>query len=497
MNTATEEQKAAMPDDILDIMLDTYALWPSGSGYVINMHEPDAQPMTMSALKTAVRPWAWAEGKRRVNPADAWADDHRRVHVAGIRFDPTTTARIVEHDGRRYVNSYTGIPHKPGEADPDAVEVFTEFLAHLVPNERERDWFTQWLAAKVQRPWTTNSAVLMVHEEGGAGRGTLFDMLKAVFGRANVSAVTNTELMGSGGQGQYTAWLADSLLVLCDEVLADGGSDGAMAWKRRQAYEKLKAVADTRAREAKIIRKHLPNVTQMVYTSFLLATNNPNAIPLAAQDRRFTVILNGDTLVSNPDLMERLKPWRGQTGFKEAFGQAVFRHLLTVDVDFDLVREALRDTEGRAEMLAANEGDAEDLLCAALDGLTGDYVVFSDMRDCVAAAAKQAGLEGEFPKLWRRAQDILSGPNTVGWRRMGGPKQNVQPTTDGAGNNTARRAVMLYRESVGIQPWMQATLHERPALWRHATAAVRAGAAVTEIAKKQRARKAMDQDESS
>ena len=465
MATETQDTRPPTPDEILDGLLERFAWWPAGQGHVIDMANPQAPTMSFATMANTWAFASWLQGKTKINPAHAWRDDQKRAHVAGLRFDPTTPDCIVEHDGQDFVNLYRGLPHGDGAADPEAVEVFEDFLTHLLPDRRERDWFRMWLGAKMQKPHIPNSAVLMVHDKGGAGRGTLFDMLESAMGAQHVKNASATEILGGGSQGQYTSWIENKLLVTCDEVLAGGDSDGAVQWKRREAYEKLKSLVDTRSRTISIIRKGIPNGEATVYASFLLATNHMNALPLMPNDRRFTVLLNGLPLIENPDLMARLEPWRSESGgWSAAFGRAVFRHLRGVAVDWAAVREAMKDTEGRARMLAANGGDTEEMLEQVLLDLPGDYVLAEHLRERLLAAMRDTGLEGEFPKVWRRAQDILAGQNDMGWRRIPGRNQNVQPQKP-----KQKKAVVFYRESVGIQPWLDAPLEERPALWQGAT----------------------------
>lgn len=466
-----DTDRPATPDEILDALLARYAWWPAGHGHVIDMQNPAAPSASMAAFRNTWIAASWTEGKKRVNPADAWAASPERAIIAGLVFDPTTDARLVEREEGTLVNLFKGLPHTDGEADPEAVSLWQAFLEHLLPDQREREWFEMWLAAKVQKPWVPNAAVLMIHEAGGAGRGTLFEMAEAVLGERHVHNASSAELLGGGGQGQYTSWIESQLMITSDEVLAGGDSDGAMAWKRREAYERLKQLVDPRARKISIIRKSLPNGEATVYASFLLSTNNLNALPLGPTDRRFAVLMNGEPLVQAPDLMARLAPWRCEGGgFSEAFGRALFRHLRGLEVDWDAVREAPRWTEGRARMLAANGGDADELLQQVLDSLHGNFVLNDDLRDKMRTALDSAGLGAEFPKQWRRAQDILSRPNQTGWRRLPGSRPHVQPTQP-----RARRCTVYYRETVSPQIWHDTPLEDRPALWGQAS---RTGAAV-------------------
>jgi len=459
MTEVQQDNRPPTPAETLDTMLENFAWWPDGAGAVIDMSRPEGQPMTFASFANTVAHLSWTNEGKRVNPANAWRDSPERRIVHGVRFDPTTTDRLVEHHGQEFVNIYRGLPYGDGEADPDAVQMFEDFMAHLVPDERERDWLTQWLAAKVQRPWQPNAAVIMVHQDGGAGRGNLFEMLRGIFSRY-MAPISNAQLMGEGGQGSYNDWLAGTLLVTCDEVLSGGDGDGAFRFKRQKCYERLKFLADPASREMPIIRKNLPNYMQRVYASFLLATNNPNALPLSPTDRRFTVISNGDMLQSNKALFSDLNTWRAAEGFKPEFAEAIFKHLRGVLVDWHYVRECLPDTQGRINMLVANEGDAEQALADVLDGVSRDYILQNDLRHDLHTHMVQSQLEAEFPKAWRRVKDILAGPNSTGWRLRPGKRPHVQcPKT------AMKRAYVYYRESAGLAQWEDTAPVDRPALW--------------------------------
>lgn len=468
-------------DVALESLLRGWAWVAVGNGFAAPVGGTPDQMLTLGGLRNTMAPWCKMEKRNKreveVNPADVWIKHGERVMVAGHRLLPWSTDKVVadDGDGQAWLNTYAppahaagGLAAGAGAADGAADDVWLRFLAHLVPDARERGWFEMWLAAKVQRPWLPNCGVVMVAETHGTGRGTLFDVLGAVLGERHVSPVTSTELMGGGGQGQYTDWLADALMVTCDELLAGNDAGGSMEWKRRDVYERLKTLVDPRTRRVRIVRKGLPGYDTEVFASFLMATNNPNALPLAEQDRRFAILRNTDVKLVDAagGLHADLSAFRdGRAKFDAGFGGAIWRRLAGLMVDWDAVRDAPEWMVGRGDMLAANESDLEDLVRGVLDDVPGDFILNEHLRARLRLAVEAAGMTGELKNWWVRAQDMLSKRNTAGWRRMA-RRQDVMPR--GAGGGGGRKfATVYYRVAgVGEAAWAETSLEDRAALWK-------------------------------
>jgi hypothetical protein len=465
-------------DQALATLLDSWAFVAIGGGFAAPLGGTADDMLTFGGLTAAMAPWCKMvpRGKREpieVSPARTWLGHPQRKMVVGHKLMPWTTDLMAAGtDGREWLNTYRPAAHGGAvsggpEMARRAVAVWQRFLMHLVPDARERAWFEMWLAAKVAKPWVPNCAVVMVAETHGTGRGTLFDMLAAVVGDRHVRPVSSTELMGGSGQGQYTDWLADAVLVTCDELLAGDDAGGTMTWKRREVYERLKGLVDPRARRVRIVRKGLPSYETDVFASFLMATNNPNALPLAPQDRRFAVIKNTDVkleAVEDGALLAALAEWRrGEGGFGLDFGGAVWSHLAGVAVDWDQVRDAPTWMLGRAEMLAANEGDLEEIVAGVLADVPGDFILNEHLRSRIRLALEAGGMDHEIKNWWVRAQDMLARRNGTGWRRMA-QRQDVQPRSGGGG----RKFVTVYMREAGLGEagWNDVALEDRPALWK-------------------------------
>lgn len=450
-------------EHVVDVLLQEYVLISSEQRCVVPLHDPE-QAMTLANFRVKMQPHAIAVvgprgGEQIIHPVPMWVADARRVDAAGMRYRPDVTSRLATVNGEVYVNLYR--PPVDADVSPDdeadAVAAFEALVAHLLPIQAERDWFRMWVAAKVQRPWVIGCGVLMVASIQGTGRGTLFDMLTSVFGRRNVSPVSSVELLGSGGQGQYNGWLADSVLVTCDEVMAGDDGGGSMAWKRRESYERLKQYTDPRRREMLIRKKNVNAYTAEIFASMLLATNHLNALPITVDDRRFAVLMQEDVkFIDRAGLPDLVNVWRPDGVFGDVFGTALRRYLSGVAVDWHAIREAPNLGDGRAIMQQQNEGDVEDLLRDVLARVPGDFIASDDLRRRMQNAVTGEG-EGEHLKnWWRRSQDILRAENSMGWKAL--PTRQTVIGADGR----QKMVTVYYRAADGVrQTWADTPLAGR------------------------------------
>lgn len=461
------EVGAVMADDmsvVVDALLAEYAYMPSEQRCVVPLSTGVSGAMSVGNFRMLMQPHAVTVrgprgGEQVINPATLWASDARRVDVAGYRFRPDVTSNVATVDGQLYVNTYRAPEDVAlGAADAAAaVAAFEALLRHLLPVDAERDWLRMWLAAKVQRPWSINCGVLLVAEIQGTGRGTLFSMVRAALGDRNVSPVSSVELMGGGGQAQYNEWLADSLMVTCDEVIAGDDGGGAMAWKRRESYERLKTYVDPQRRAVPIRRKGISNYAAEVFASFLLATNHINALPITADDRRFAVLMQERVrFIDRVGLADQVNAWRPDGFFGPAFGTALRHHLRGVAVAWDDVREAPNLGEGRLVMQQQNEGDVVDILRDVLSRVPGDFITNDDLRRRMQLAVTASGEGDHLKNWWRRTQDVLRAESGLGWRQM------VTRQTFVGADGRQKLATVYYRDADGVRAsWMNTSQADR------------------------------------
>ena len=167
-------------------LLEQYAFAPSQNKNVIPINARElTDGATLANFRTTYAPWHKVEmgprgGEKKVNPVDVWQNRKDRVDVFGVRCEPGADFPLFKDDGRQWINTYRPPMHK-GSGD---IGPWLRFLEHLLPDPDERAWFCQWLAYKARNPGIPGPAVLMVGRIQGAGRGTLFDILETLLGRA-------------------------------------------------------------------------------------------------------------------------------------------------------------------------------------------------------------------------------------------------------------------------------------------------------------------------
>lgn len=448
-------------EQIVEGLLNSHAYCASENRCVLPLEGGAETAMTMTNFRNLMKPQAITVrtgprgGVQTFNPADLWLASDQRIDVNGHRFRPDMPDRVVSLDGKKYVNTHAALSWvEVGDAIvADVGKAFEALLAHLVPNPATRDWFRMWLASKVQRPQAANCGVLLIAEQQGTGRGTLFDMLQSAIGKQYYQTITSTELLGTGGQGTYTDWAAQALLVTVEEVMAGGDSGANMGWKRREAYERIKQLVDPRQRTMRIRQKGINNYGQDVFFSLLMATNHLDALPLERNDRRIAVIIQPEVRFEDvPSLKAAVDPWRASGSFGDDFGAGLRRHLSAVAVDFNVLRIAPELDGGRSIMREANEGDLEDILRGVLARMPGDYVRNRDLQRRMQTAVISNGEGDHLKNWWVRVQDILKRSNLFGWRAM----QSRQSYLGSDGS--MQKGVVYYRESAGVDGWLNASL---------------------------------------
>lgn len=457
--------------DVVEMLLQEYAFCPSEDKSVFPRDGGAPRSLTnfrAEFIGEQVETIGPRGGVKKIHPVDVWLRHKDRITIEGEQFNPRTADRLLTVEGEEgktelVLNLYRPVKHARGTPAAAALAVWHGFLEHLFPHAEEREWFRMWLAAKLQRPWQPNCAVLMFTETQGTGRGTLFDILRGVIGSRHCSTVTSLQLVGDGGQSQYTKWLEGAILCFCEELMSGEELGLNQGWKRKQAYERLKTLFEPRARQVEIVQKGKNNYMGAVHASFLLASNNPNALPIPKTDRRLAVLRNTLIKLERTEIGRRVDEMRrgDADAFKAVFLQAVWSDLMSVEVDWQAVFNAPEWLEGRAEMITANETEIDHLVQDVMAQVPGDYITKADLKKRLAVTAEAAGLAGTS-NWWRDARQILGSANDSGWRILPGGRQYLQPKAQGQ-----KQDVVYFRvDGAGEQAFRDTALADRPELLR-------------------------------
>ena len=285
------------------------------------------------------------DGRKLVAVAEAtrWLMSESRVTVMGLTFNPSNPSRIVEgENGDLLINQYAPPTWGEGPFDMKQVAKFTEFLEYLIPVGFEREYFYDWLAAKVQDMGFRGAAVVMVAQKHGIGRSTLGDMIGTLLGEVNVRNEPFEKLVG---EVQYNDWL-EAPFIVSDETLNTGGLNSY------KTYEKLKEIIDPRPKMVTINPKYGKQRRSMVHSSFLFLSNHSNALSLPEDDRRMFVISNPH-VANTPEYFKKLNAWLetlNGSGRPE-WATHIYRWLLARTVDMDALLAPPVPTEGKRAMV--------------------------------------------------------------------------------------------------------------------------------------------------
>src|SRR5262249_37757870 len=149
----------------------------------------DGEIISLMDLRGRMAPWALMEvgprgGIKMHSPVDDWLRATARLSIRREEMRPDRPRPTFTEDGYHIFNRYRppAPPTEGGDLAP-----FEVFFARLFPDDAERMRCWHWHAHKARRPWVPMVGVIMVAEEFGTGRGTLFEILELLFGKDYVA----------------------------------------------------------------------------------------------------------------------------------------------------------------------------------------------------------------------------------------------------------------------------------------------------------------------
>lgn len=335
-------------------------------------HDPDRPEVGYALAATRV-----AFGKTAV---EAWIASCRRV--VDMAFEPGADT-FIKTDTGTYYNLYREPDHPSTGGE---LATWREFMEHLLPVPEERAWFEEWLAYKAQHPEQKCHGVIMVAQNVfGAGRGTLFEVLRRAFGEHNTRTVDFSTVVGKSGQAQFNDWMSRTLFVFVPEVKETDPHAAKSFSVKEQAYEALKEVADPTASKLRIKEKYGAIREEAIYANMLAATNHYDAIAIPEGDRRFAVLSNGGAM--SVDLAKRVHAWLRKP---ENIG-ALWRHLRTVDVKYVPSGVPL-STAAKRQMVSASVSDVDHLMAIIRRRCAGAWATFPRLQELLREAAEDEGM---------------------------------------------------------------------------------------------------------
>jgi hypothetical protein len=374
----------------LDWVLVNYAYHAGafiGKGGIISL--VDGKMWRLESLRNLMQPYTIiSEGPRgglhKTTVVDVWMAHPRRAGIDDVQMRPNRSRPTFEEDGLTIYNTYWPPAHPTSGGSIAAFEIF---FASLVPDESERKWLWHWLAHKVRRPWVPMVAVIMVAEEFGSGRGTLFDILGLLFGSAYVVPCSFDELTGKSAAARFNSRLADALFVVVNEAVAE---DGQLQAQRRLHYDALKnAIEPSPTAQRRFEKKGHDAYTQTSAASTMFATNHRDVVKLPADDRRFCVLTCGARMTA--EQTAQIRAWMAVTENIGALYRALLAEPAVPTTQFNPFDEPPAFT-ARREMIGMARSSLEEAYDASIDALADcELFTMSQMQRLMSYAGLPTG----------------------------------------------------------------------------------------------------------
>jgi hypothetical protein len=222
--------------------------------------------------------------KKKKGPAlKFWIASKDRVTVQVLTWVPGAPQICRSPEERKIAfNTWSGLSQIAYPEDwQERVRPFLEHVEFLVPIEKERNRFLQWLAHIVQRPEVLpHTCYLMTTPTTGVGRNLLASMIVRALRGYVAAGISLPELLDGG----FTGRLSKKLLAIVDEA-REGSGD-----RRHQRAERLKSIVNEEHRH--VNPKYGHQSIEKNCCRWLMFSNHQDAIPFDNSDRRVIVIAN-------------------------------------------------------------------------------------------------------------------------------------------------------------------------------------------------------------
>ena len=335
-----------------------------------------------------------AAGKpRAVGDVQLWLTAPNRVSVSGWTVDPTTKAPLVTREGQLRYNAFRWPDHalQTATAPAEGAAVFFEFVRYLIPDDAERQYFLDWLAAKAQDFTFRGAGILMVTPAYGTGRTTLAAILTRLIGPWNCSNVKFTTLVNDS---DFNEWQS-SMLVFCDETRDLAGQSAF------SAYERLKDVVDPRSKTVTINAKYARKMDVPCYTSMMMFSNHTDALAMDRTDRRLFVIRN-PRVPAEPAFFTRLNEWLDAGGWEASLWQA----LRAREIDIESLLAPVPMTKGKETMVEEAQSPVSVAVTAFLRAWKSDWVSPAIACELIEQFSEaMPPIRGSLRKIVRRELD--------------------------------------------------------------------------------------------
>ncbi|MBO9448928.1 hypothetical protein J7426_01580 [Tropicibacter sp. R16_0] len=320
--------------------------------------------------------------------------------------------------GQRYANVYRGPDFDPVECTEEDLAVFFEYMAHLIPDEKERKIALAWFAMVAGNKRDTRGflwSVCAISKQTGSGK-TLFGFLLAKL----VGSSCHSEITVAQFRAPFNEWYRGKRLITVNEAREPGNSPWGFT-------ESLKPYITDEY--ISIAEKYRGKTQAKNHAYWYLSSNHDSAINIDDSDRRYFVPTITEHKIP-ADLNKRLRRWFDEGGAAQLLGWAqreaerIFPLIDTPEGrELGYTTEAPA-TERKAELQERGRSEVAVFLDEYLgEGVSEKMVVSSqDVRDFLKERIKDHDINKPRGRLDIQAVDALK---ALGYRRVWAEPQTL------------------------------------------------------------------------
>lgn len=189
-------------------------------------------------------------------------------------------------DNIECLNSYrsTMTPDLVPPPKPEEYSKLDQFTTMLIPNERERRLTLSFMSYIVKNVGSRVNWAPLLLGEPGAGKTTLAEMVRTIFGPSHVKTVSPQEL-----NSDFNGFVEGRLLNTMEEIRVSGKNRFAI-------LDKMKPIITNST--LSVHRKGMDGYEVPNVTNYMFFTNYQDALPIDDDDRRYMIIQT----VKNPKI---------------------------------------------------------------------------------------------------------------------------------------------------------------------------------------------------
>lgn len=337
-----------------------------------------------------------SEGRKMTD--SAWqAFTRNRVFEAprchSLCFRPESPAgALIREEGRTLLNTYVPIETPRIVGDPSR---FTDFMARILPVERDRQILLSYMAAMVQNPGVKLQWWPVLQGAEGNGKSLLLRALSFAIGQRYTHLVDVHKMAKTGIN--FNGWVQGNLFVGVEEIYVAERRDFLEAFKAYVTNDRLP-----------VEKKGVDAFTGDNRANGLCLTNHRDGVPINVDGRRYAVFFTAQQSAEDvaaagmggayfPDLYDWLHGRKAHAALGPNYGYAVVNDFLqsyAIAEEFNPAGLCTRapETSSTQAALVASRGRAEQEIVEAIEqgrpGFAGGWIsskAVDDLLDRIRA----------------------------------------------------------------------------------------------------------------